>query len=108
MAVDETTTSRMRIGGLVFLLCGVALGWIGVHLFSGILRWRITPDGAGLATLWLLVTGVVLVAIGGGMLATGRRPRGLLWLLVGLLAIFVVAGVIVTLQSGGRMPRIYL
>jgi hypothetical protein len=55
-----------------------------------------------------MVTGAVLVAMGGAMLATGRCPRGLLWLLVGLLAIFVVAGVVVTLQSGGRMPRLHL
>ena len=108
MAVDEATASRMRIGGVVFLLCGAALGWIGVFLLSGVLRWRITADGAGLSVLWLLVTGAVLVAMGGGMLATGRRPRRLLWLLVGLLAVFVVAGVIVTLQSGGRMPRLHL
>lgn len=108
MAGDGTTASRMRVGGVVFLLCGAALAWIGVHLFSGALRWRITPDGAGLAVLWLLVTGAVLVAMGGGMLATGRRPRGLLWMVVTLLAIFVIAGVIATLQSGGRMPRIHL
>lgn len=108
MAGDATTASRMRIGGMVFLLGGAALGWTGAHLFSGVLRWRITPDGAGLSVLWLMVTGAVLVAMGGAMLATGRCPRGLLWLLVGLLAIFVVAGVVVTLQSGGRMPRLHL
>ncbi|WP_103256653.1 hypothetical protein [Tabrizicola aquatica] len=95
-------TGRMRVGGAIFLLSGAALVWIGVYLFSGIRHWRITPDGAGLAALWLLVTG----AMGGRMLATGQRPRWLLWAFVGLMAVLVGAGIVVTLQSGGRMLRL--
>lgn len=99
-------TGRMRVGGAIFLLSGAALVWIGVYLFSGILRWRITLDGAGLAVLWLLVTGAVVGAMGGRMLATGQRPRWLLRVFVGLMAVFVVAGIMVTLESGQRMPRL--
>ena len=101
-------TGRMRVGGIIFLLSGAALVWIGVYLISGILRWRIPLDGAGLAVLWLLITGPVVCAMGGQMLATGRRPRWLLRAFVGLMAVFVVAGIIVTLQSGGRVPRTHL
>ena len=99
-------TGRMRVGGAIFLLSGAALVWIGVYLISGILRWRITLDGAGLAVLWLLGAGAVVGAMGGRMLATGQRPRWLLRVFVGLMAVFVVAGIMVTLDSGQRMPRL--
>lgn len=99
------TPQRMRLGGLVFLILGAALVWIGVYLLTGVLRWQVPMDGAGLAVLWLLVTGGVVIAMGGEMLASGRRPRWLLRAFVVLIAVFIVAGVIVTLQSGARMPR---
>lgn len=105
--MDGMDPRRMRTGGVVFLLLGAALIWIGVYLVSGVLRWRIALDGAGLAVLWLLVTGGVVVAMGGQMLATGQRPRWLLRGFVGLIAVFVVAGIVVTLLSDGRMPRFY-
>jgi hypothetical protein len=99
------TPQRMRLGGLVFLILGAVLVWIGVYLLTGVLRWQVTMDGAGLSVLWLLVTGGVVIAMGGEMLASGRRPRWLLRVFVVLVAVFIVAGVIVTLQSGARMPR---
>lgn len=102
------TPERMRLGGVVFLLCGAALVWIGVYLLSGVMGWRITPDGAGLAVLWLLVTGGVVITMGGQMLATGSRPRWLLRAFVLLIVVFVATGIIVTLTSGARMPRLYL
>lgn len=41
------------------------------------------------------------------MLLFARLPRGLLRLVILLLAIFVVAGVMATVQEGGRLPRLY-
>lgn len=108
MSDGELTARRVRMGGLVFLLCGAALVWIGVYLLTGIMGWRIGFDATGLSVLWLLVSGMVVIGMGGQMLAFGRRPRGLLWLFVVLVAFFVVAGAIVTLQSGGRLPRLHL
>ncbi|WP_137110554.1 hypothetical protein [Rhodobacter sp. SY28-1] len=102
------TTERMRLGGVAFLLCGAVLVWIAVYLLTGVMGWRITPDGAGLSVLWLLVTGGVVIAMGGQMLTTGSRPRWLLRAFVVLIVVFVVTGVIVTLTSGARMPRLYL
>jgi hypothetical protein len=98
----------MRLGGLVFLACGAALAGIGLWLLAGVMDWQITADGAGLSTLWLLVTGGVTGVMGAGMLRVGRAPRLMLRLLVVLLAIFVIAGVVVTLQSGARMPLLRL
>lgn len=108
MAEEERGARRLRVGGLVFLILGALLVWIGVYLLSGVLQWRVTGDGAGVAVLWLLVTGAVVIAMGGQMLATGLRPRWLLRVFVALVAVFIVAGVFVTLQSGGRMPRLHL
>lgn len=108
MQGNGISPTSLRIGGLVFLICGAVLVGLGLYLFTGILRWRITPDGAGLSTLWLLLTGAVTVATGGEMLALARRPRWLLRVLLVLIAVFVMAGVIVTLWSDGRMPRLYL
>lgn len=108
MAEDERGARQLRVGGLVFLILGAVLVWIGVYLLYGVLRWQVTGDGAGVSVLWLLVTGGVVIAMGGQMLATGQRPRRLLRALVALVAVFVAAGVIVTLQSGGRMPRLHL
>lgn len=107
MATENPTPARIRIAGLVFLLCGAALVWIGVYLFTGVLRWRLPLDGAGLAILWLVITGAVTIAMAGEMLIHLRRPRGTLRLLVLLLAIFVVAGAVITLAEGGRLPRLY-
>lgn len=95
-------------GGGAFLILGAALILIGTCLLAGVLRWRLLLDGAWLATSWLLVTGGVVVVMGGQMLAAGRRPRWMMRAFIGLVAIFVVAGAIVTLQSGGRMPRLHL
>ena len=100
------TPGRMRAGGAVFALCGMALEGIGVFLWSGVMSWRITPDGAGVSVLWLLSTGLVLIIMGGRMLLFGRRPRGLLAVLVGLMVVFIVAGVIVTLLAGRRIGQI--
>jgi uncharacterized membrane protein len=107
MADPNLAAARLRIGGLVFLLCGAALVWIGVHLFTGILGWRLPLDGAGLSVLWLMVSGAVTIAMGAEMLIHQWRPRGTLRLLILLLTIFVVTGVVVALAEGGRLPRFY-
>jgi hypothetical protein len=107
MTEDGIQPRRVRAGGLVILLCGAVLLWIGVFLYTGVMGQRLAMDGAGLAVLWLWATGAVAILLGGLMLGLGRRPRGLVWLIVGLIAVFVVTGLVVTLQSGGRMPRFY-
>jgi hypothetical protein len=102
----DGSPGRMRAGGTVFVPCGSALAGSGIGLPSGVTGWRLAADGAGAAVLWLLATGAIAAATGVQMLLTGRRPRRLPWLFAALVAVFVVAGVVVTLLSGARMPRI--
>ena len=96
----------MRTGGAIFLLCGACLFGIAGFLLQGVMNWRIPLNSAGISVLWLLTTGLALLVMGGRMLLFGRRPRGLLAVLVGLLLVFIVAGVIVTLLAGRRLGQI--
>lgn len=101
-------TFAVAVRGLVFLGCGIVLVGIGVCLLSSVMHWQITQDGAGLAVLWLFAAGGVTVAIGGEMLVFARRPLWLVRAFFLLVAIFVVSGIVVTLQSGARLPRLNL
>jgi hypothetical protein len=51
MTEDGIQPRRVRAGGLVILLCGAVLLWIGVFLYTGVMGQRLAMDGAGLAGL---------------------------------------------------------
>jgi hypothetical protein len=60
-----------------------------------------------MSVLWLPVTGGVVIAMGGQMPARGQRPVWLSRVVIALVAVFAVAGIVVMLQAGDRLPRLW-
>lgn len=125
----KMTPRRIRIGGVVLILCALVLGAIGIFLAAFVLDLpyaaSLLPEGmrfdasgrpaafadrltdqAGLATLWLGAFAVVTLGLGLDMLVFARRSRWLFWPFLALVAIFVATGIWAVLQSGERMPRL--
>ena len=125
---EGMSPGRIRLGGAVVLIGGILMLGIGLVVADAVFGlpiltawmpaevrvegsgpppvfWDQLTEPAGLATLWLFAFAANAMVLGADMLIFARRSNALLWPLVGLIAIFVVAGVYATLQSGALMPR---